>query len=168
MTTLNKPIPPLSRAADYFYSTAKPTVDEFLNDFRSVRRGRLAAIVLYHMADYWHIAYGSPGVTLSALHKALIAECSDFQLVRDVADASKHDILNSQKNIPRTVSASHQVARPPGIFEAPFGVGVFAEASIPMITQDDGVERPLEVTVRTVLEMWEVKLEQKSREALTS
>ncbi len=40
-----------SHSAD-FSSTVKPTVSEFLENVQDVRRGRLAAIVLYHMTDY--------------------------------------------------------------------------------------------------------------------
>lgn len=42
-------------AERFFRGTVKPTVDEFFRDVRDIRRGRLAAIVLFHTADYWNI-----------------------------------------------------------------------------------------------------------------
>lgn len=42
----------IEAARDYFEVTVKPTVQEFLSNTHDVRRGRLAAIVLYHIWDY--------------------------------------------------------------------------------------------------------------------
>ena len=43
------------KAVDFFTSIVRPTVDEFLVDTGDLRRGLLAAIVLYHTADYWWV-----------------------------------------------------------------------------------------------------------------
>ena len=145
-----------SIAADFFVSTVSPTVNEFLSTERDIRRGRLSAIVLYHMADYWNVENGGSREKLTQLHKALIDECPDFVLIRDVADATKHAELRQQNAIPRTLSSSQQVTpAAPGLFEAPFGVGVFAEASKVMLKLDDGNWRNLAPAVRSVLAMWE-------------
>src|SRR5579871_1382923 len=97
-----------TRSANFFHSTVKPTVEEFLTQKIDIRRGRLAAIVLYHMADYWFEENKSSYARLSDLHKILISECSDFLLIRDIADASKHAELKAQKEIPRELSSSEQ------------------------------------------------------------
>lgn len=39
---------------EFFKETVEPTVDEYLAQPQDIRRGRLAAIVLEHMVDYWH------------------------------------------------------------------------------------------------------------------
>jgi len=148
----------LTRATNFFTFTVKPTVDEFLNDLGNVRRGRLACIVLYHVADYWALGVHGKDSPITSLHKELILECPEFNLVRDVADASKHAQLFKQKAIPRMLSSSEQVTRPLGIFQAPFGEGVFSEASIVMVTLDDGATHPLPDAVRSVLSMWERKV----------
>ncbi len=42
-----------TRSEQFFQSVLDPTVREYLDDLGNVRRGRLAAIVLNQMADYW-------------------------------------------------------------------------------------------------------------------
>ena len=39
---------------EFFKGTVEPTVNEYLAQPQDIRRGRLAAIVLEHMVDYWH------------------------------------------------------------------------------------------------------------------
>jgi hypothetical protein len=148
----------MSRAKEFFTSTVKPTAGEFLSAIRDVRRGRLAAIVLYHMADYWFIENQTTYETLTSLHEALIKQCPDFLIIRDVADASKHAQLKQQKGIPRGLSSSDQIRRPPGLFEAPFGVGVFYEASEVVVSLDDAKNLPFVGAVQSVLSMWEKML----------
>lgn len=89
-------------ATEFFLSTVKPTADEFLDDFRSVRRGRLAAIVFCHMADHAALeGYAGKQIKrrLGKLHEELIDACSDFALIRDIADASKHARLGLQSRM---------------------------------------------------------------------
>lgn len=149
----------MSRATDFFTSTVKPTADEFLSYIRDIRRGRLAAIVLYHMADYWQLENTTTFNTLAILREKLINKCPEFLIIRDVADASKHGQLTIPTNIPRQLTSSDQIARPPGLFQAPFGVGVFYEASEVIVTLDDGTSRPFTPVVQSVLSMWETEFQ---------
>jgi hypothetical protein len=149
----------MSRATEFFSSTVRPTVDEFLSDKYNIRRGRLAAIVLYHMADYWDQEHSPNKGSLGKLRQSLINKCPEFGIIRDVADASKHAQLRHSKDIPRRLSSSDQITRPPGLFEAPFGVGVFHEASEVIVTLDDGTSRPFKPAVEAVISMWESELQ---------
>jgi len=153
-----------SSAANFFNATVKPTVDEFFGDVGNVRRGRLAAIVLYHMADHAALD-GYAGndrkimnERLEALRKELTNACPDFSLIGDIADASKHARLSVPKKTLRQISTVEQLNRPPGIFGAPFGTGFFAEASWVVVTFDDDRTRPLAEIVRSVMQMWEDRL----------
>lgn len=147
-----------SETADFFTSTVKPTVSEFLTNVRDIRRGRLAAIVLYHMADYLALD-GYTGQDrkvmderLKSLREKLMVECPDFSLIRDIADATKHAQLSiPKKTAPRELSSSQQITSSPGLFHAPFGESVFAEAAIVFATLDNGTIKPLEPAVRSVL-----------------
>lgn len=150
------------QAADFFNLIVKPTVAEFLANVRDIRRGRLAALVLYHMADYLALE-GYTGQDrkvmnerLDRLREELIAKCPDFALIRDIADATKHAQLSIPKKTARELSSSKQIASSPGLFHAPFGEGVFAEAAIVFVTLDNGVCKPLEPAIRSVMAMWEV------------
>lgn len=154
-----------SEAADFFASTVKPTVSEFFANPRDVRRGRLAALVLYHMADYLALD-GYMGQDrnemrkrLEVVREKLIAQCPDFSLIWDIADATKHAKLSTPKNSPpREVSSSRQITSSPGIFHAPFGEGVFAEAAIVFAVLDDGTVKPLEPAVHSVMAALEKQL----------
>lgn len=151
-----------SEAASFFVSTVKPTVVEFLENPQDIRRGRLAAIVLNHTADYLALEgyEGNERSEMDRMLKAkrddLTARCPDFSLIRDIADATKHAKLSvPKKGFPRNLSSSQQITRPPGIFEASFGEGVFAEAVVVFATLNDGTIKPIEPAIRAVTEMLE-------------
>lgn len=154
-----------SPAIDFFVSVVKPTVDEYLGDVLNVRRGRLAAIVLYHMADHAALekCAGNDRKVMDRLVEQLRAElveaCTDFALIRDIADASKHAILSVAKKTPRQVSTSEQVSRRNRSYgQGPYGTGPYGTGSVVMVTFDSGQSRPLAGIVRQVLMMWEAKL----------
>lgn len=133
-----------SEAADFFTSTVEPTVSEFLGDLKDVRRGRLAAIVLCHMADYLAAERNIP---ISAVRDDLTKQCPEFSLIRDIADATKHARLSRKASL----SASRQITRSPSIFEAPFGEGLFGEAVVVFVTLDDGTVIELEPIIHSVM-----------------
>jgi hypothetical protein len=149
-------------AKKFFTSTVKPTVTEFLGDIRDIRRGRLAAIVLSHMADYWAIQ-GYTGNDRNVIDKRLdklrvdlINDCPDFEIIWNIADATKHVRLTTKR--PRKLSTSDQIIKPLGIFGAPFNTAVFNEASIVEIVLDNKKKRPLAGVIQSVFAMWERKL----------
>lgn len=143
----------ISRSESFFQSVVEPTVREYLQNVGDVRRGRLAAIVLNQMADYW--AVDDTTSTRRELRLRLQHDCPQFSIIRDLADATKHVQVSREG---RVLSEQGQLSRPPGLFQAPFGVGVFAEASVATVTLDDGRRFPLEDVVRAVVLLWEEKL----------
>ena len=152
----------MTRATDFWNSTVKPTVDEFVSAPTSLRHGRLAAIVLHQMVDYWALE-GHQSGSRSALQELidgtrarLEVGCPDLRFVGDVADATKHAVLAGKT--PRTVQTSTQVSKPPGLFQAPWGEAVFAEASYVEVTLADGTRRLLVDAIKSVAAMWEAEL----------
>lgn len=161
-----------SSAADFFSSTVKPTVLEFLAHPYDIRRGRLAAIVLNHMTDYLamegYVGHDRKEMNrlVEVVRENLVAKCTDFSLIQDIADATKHAKLSLPKNgVPRAVSSSEQITRSPSLVEAPFGEGVFAEAAIVFVTLSDGTEKALLPAINSV--MAAIKVELKNLAALT-
>jgi hypothetical protein len=108
----------------FFKAFVLPTVEEFRREPLSERRAFLAAIVVNHLADY---AAAHENVELIDLVRRL-GNPPVLHVVRDVADAAKHSVLRKDD---RTVKDSGQIERlhSPGIFQAPLGQGVFAEAN---------------------------------------
>ena len=84
---------------EFFDNVVKPTVDEYLARPENVRRGRLAAIALNHVVDYWH---EDTHESLTVIRAALRDDTpipghpghSSSDVLRDVADARKHAKLN--------------------------------------------------------------------------
>lgn len=144
----------LSSTKTFFELMVKPTAAEFLQEPGDIRRGCLAAILLNQMADYW--VNETRAGDANELRRHLIAQCPEVALIWDVADASKHARLT--RGLPRSVTEPSQVTRPPGLFQAPFGTGVFAEAVTVLVKPHDGPERALEPLVRAVLTLWEEML----------
>lgn len=148
-----------TKATNFFISIVKPTVDEFLHDTGDLRRGFLAAIVLYHTADYWWLENKITYNDLSSLHVALIQRCPDFGVIRDVADTSKHAELDvsRQKKIPRNLLSSDKVNVIKDFFSDGFSIFSYGP-SVVKFTLDDKTYWPREGPVRSVLSMWETLL----------
>lgn len=134
----------------------EPTVREFRNAQHELRRGLLAALVLNHMVD--HLAQENElaadrnemNKRVSAKRDEIFGECHEFQFIRDVADSIKHAKLTAQN--PREVSSSSQLTGSAGLFQAPFGEGVFAEAVEIYAVVENGLEKPLLPAVNVVFE----------------
>jgi hypothetical protein len=139
------------KAAVFFNSIVRPTVNEFLCDTGDLRRGFLAAIVLNHTADYWWLENKITYKDLSSLRVDLIQKCPEFSVIRDVADASKHgELFRASKQM----SSSDQV-KPEKVLRTD-GISVFSP-TIVMFTLDKRTSsEPLERPVRSVLSMWEL------------
>lgn len=119
-------------------------MSEFLGDLKNIRRGRLAAIVLSHMADY---LAAERNVPITAVREDLTKQCPEFSLIRDIADATKHAKLSRKASL----SSSQQITRTTSIFEASFGEGMFGEAVVVFATLDDGTVIELEPTIHLVM-----------------
>lgn len=150
-----------SNSKEFFTLIVEPTVSEFAEHPQDLRRGLLATIILNHMVD--HLAQDGQLATdrrtmddrVRAKRKEILGDCPEFQLVWDVADATKHAKLSAKH---RSVSSSDQFASSPGIFNAPFGQGVFAEAAIVFVTLENGVETPLMPALMAVFEKLKSKI----------
>ena len=151
-------------AAAFLAHVVEPTVAEFEMAPYDIRRGLLAAIVLHHMTDHFALdGFASHNRQLmnreiEAARACMQARCPDFILIRDVADASKHAKLASSKEVPRQLSSSQQLSATPGLLEAQFGHGVFAEGAEVFAVLDDDTTHPLLPAVRAVLTAWKSML----------
>jgi hypothetical protein len=151
----------IEAACDYLEVTVKPTIQEFLSDTSDVRKGRLAAIVLYHVWDYLELSGDKtrPEKTLTAKNEKLMAET-----IRAAANASKHFQLT--KFNPIASSAAQVMAeRNEGLFCAPFGEAVFAESNdVHLILDEDKkteygcVAVRLATAVKFMQDYWEQRL----------
>ena len=82
-----------------------------------------------------------------------IHECTDFSLVRDVADAHKHVELDRPS---RRVTRSEQTGPASmGFGDGGFGEGPFGGGLQLVIRLDDGSKRSLTAVMKNVMEMWE-------------
>lgn len=80
----------------------------------------------------------------------ILRECPEFQFIWDIADTTKHAKLTTRNH--REVSSSSLLSVTPGLFQAPFGEGVFAEAVVIFAIIENGSEKPLLPAVKSVYE----------------
>jgi hypothetical protein len=137
----------VQRDKQFFVEVVVPTVDEYLSDPTDLRRGFLAAIVLYHMSDYWEKE--TAGRDVEDLRRLY----PDFKLINEIATAAKH--RSRDRGIPMITRSDQIKSTPhPGLFQANFGAGMFAEASEVIVTLDDNTHVHLKPAIETVLSMW--------------
>ncbi|MDX8129418.1 hypothetical protein QLH52_19110 [Methylomonas sp. OY6] len=148
-------------AKDYFNLMVVPTVQEFKNSSYDLRLGLLSTLVLNHIVD--HLAQENQLATdrntmdarVKSKREEILKECQDFQFIWDVADATKHAKLRVSD---REVSSSSQLSGSSGLFQAPFGEGVFAEAAVVFAILENGTEKPLLPAVISVFEFLKSKI----------
>ena len=123
---------------DYFFNTVKPTIAEFLAHKTDLRKARVASIVLYHMYDY--AKENSVAITAYSNINGRLALM--VEAVRAAANASKHGKLTNPRVPKHIASTSDQVyaSNNPGLFQAPFGVAVFAEANYVHLLLDKEID----------------------------
>lgn len=121
------------RATKYYIEIVKPTVDEFMNDKCSIRKGMLASITMNHIIDYlYDDSSKSDGFRVSS------SECDALNTIKDVCNASKHCELT--RGTP-SIKSSEQITQDDvqSLFFAPFGTGGFLEASYVFVKLNDEI-----------------------------
>ena len=149
---------------EFFDNVVKPTVDEYLARPENVRRGRLAAIALNHVVDYWH---EDTHESLTAIRATLRADTpipgypdhSSSDVLRDVADASKHAKLNrADSRLTNADQVKKQLIGAMGT--APMGMVPMGmlKAVDTRVTLNNGQSFMLSYAIRNVAEVWHKKL----------
>ena len=149
---------------EFFKETVEPTVDEYLVQPENVRRGRLAAIALNHVVDYWH---EDTHESLTAIRATLRADTpipghpghSSSDVLRDVADASKHAKLNrADSRLTNADQVKEQLIGAMGT--APMGMVPMGmlKAVDTRVTLNNGQSFMLSYAIRNVAEVWHKKL----------
>lgn len=159
---------------DYYHNIVEPTVSDFLQNKYDIRKGRIAAIVLDHMRDYWAIylnQHEKRSITEKILKDEIYELCPDAALIRDVCNATKHGLLRISTNdkiIPKSIHSTHQIKseQNEGLFVGGFG-GMFGESNYVYINFEYENEvndksfkqRHLFEVVSVVRDYWEKKLD---------
>lgn len=155
----------LVEAQNYFALIVEPTCFEYFERPWEFRRGILSLIVTSHMVDYWVMGSYAGGLSRKEMGEAvshgrlaLIGLHPDLQLLTDAADAAKHGRLASLQNRTRQISGADQLQATPGIFNAPFGQGVFAEAVEIYFDSPDGRRVNMRGLLTQALAFWRGQL----------
>jgi hypothetical protein len=143
----------MKRTNGFLLEIVEPTVREFLGRRGDIRLGFLAAIVLNQTAHYW--AHDGHVPKDPRMRDQIRKESPDFALIHDIADASKHVVLGRKS---RRLTSMDQASSPGGLFQEPFGEGVFNEAWVVTVTLDDRTTVLLDELVESVLSFWKVKI----------
>jgi hypothetical protein len=152
-------------ARDFYDVVVRHACDDHLSYPLSLRHAMMAAIALHHLVDYRALeTYSGPDnssemrAAVKVLRDALTARCNELLIIGDIADASKHSRLTTPKSGPRFVQDILQLEASKGIFHAPFGQGVFNEASYIFVRLPDGTKTPFSHLLTTVQSMWKREL----------
>ncbi|WP_329847214.1 hypothetical protein [Stenotrophomonas sepilia] len=155
----------LVEAENYFALIVEPTCAEYFERPWDFRRGILSLIVTSHMVDYWVMdnyagsqSRKAMGDAVSHGRLALTGLHPDLQLLADAADAAKHGRLASLQNRTRQISGADQLQSTPGIFNAPFGQGVFAEAMEIYFDSPEGRRVSIRRLLTQTLDFWRGQL----------
>ncbi len=151
---------------EFFKEVVEPTVDEYLARPEDIRRGRLAAIVLEHMIDYWH---QDTHERKNAVRAALRADtpipnhpgyCS-ADIIRDLADANKHAKLGRKTPQPQLTDAGqvkqHCIGATGTAATGMVATGMLKPVDV-LVTLNDGKSFGLVYAVRQAAEAWRKKL----------
>ncbi len=152
-------------AQNYFALIVEPTCAEYFERPWEFRRAILSLIVTSHMVDYWVMGkyVGSQsrkamGDAVGQGREALSALYPDLQLLTDAADAAKHGRLASIQKRARQIDGADQLKATPGLFNAPFGQGVFAEAVDIYFESPDGRHVSMRGLLTQALAFWRGQL----------
>ena len=145
---------------EFFERIVLPTVEESRRNPRDERLARQALSELNNLAErvFHHWGAGVPevyGATNVSDYRTQLAvrECSDFQLVRDIADAHKHVELGRPG---RQVTRDDQTASGSlGYGEGRYGEGLYGGVEQPVVRLDDGSRRAVLGIIESVFRMWE-------------
>ena len=150
----------LTRPQQFWQTHAVPNVREFRKDVGDQRKAMNAALSAFHMHDYvWKTYHDSAPAKVFhqtarpydfALH-LIRKECSDFNLIRDLANAHKHMKL---KQNPTRIIGSAQA-----MFSEPGGSWIwlpswFLTTEI-MVELENGTEVRFAPALEKVVLMWE-------------
>jgi hypothetical protein len=134
---------------DYFLAeVARGTVREFLDaPVLDLRRGVLAAIVVNQLVEFIHDGRPDlrdhPTEKASAFRARLVGSYPDLSLLRDVADATKHPVLDRKKPVPGIPGIESVRTPDPQVFDrngepifTRSGEPLFARAAVVVHAQD--------------------------------
>lgn len=144
------------RATKYYIEIVKPTVDEFMNDKCSIRKGMLASITMHHIIDYLYDK--KPNHSYSDISPA---ERDALNTIKDVCNASKHCELTRGNP---SIKSSEQITQDDvqSLFFAPFGTGGFLEASYVFVKLNDEINgdkfKCLPNLIKEAVHYWDKRL----------
>ncbi len=156
----------IKSAKDFFEYQLKPNLEEFrsASESQKLRKTFNVVLSLFHLADWVLIEggthYNLTATSQEALYKELEQNCTEFSLVRDIANCHKHCELT--RGSPEIKSASSVEKGDTGFGELPFGEGPFGGNNHVFVTLDNGLKRDVATLIERVFRMWDELINQKN------
>lgn len=145
----------------FFENHLKPNYDEWMASPLDDRRAKNAVGDANNMAarvfHYWNTrdpAQIYNATSEGSYRNELVSnECTDFGLIRDVAEAYKHVELNRSS---RQLTRTEQTRAEPHVYGGAsyYGAAHYGGNQL-VVMLDDGTKRPLAMIMQNVMEMWE-------------
>jgi len=150
----------LKDARDYFERVVNPNYQEFIATPGSFRTAFNMALSLFNMRDWVFVLNKADAervccetfATKRSLWDHVQRKIPEARSIRDVANASKHVVLDEHHSTSMTHIANTSIASF-GYGEGTYGVGRFAGATVVMA--QDGEEVSMDKCAAAVFEFWE-------------
>jgi hypothetical protein len=143
----------IASAREYFDDVVVPDFDDFIGDTTSLRKAFHCANSLFHLHD-WVISEHPEAFqnckTARDLAKFLATQSSDFLIVKDLANATKHMHINSGQVL---VHAGASTVQSTGYGEGGYGMGPYGGGPRVRIQTVAG-DVEFTAVAKTVLDMW--------------
>ena len=154
----------LNTGTEFWIQVTQPDYQDFKKDTTDLRKIIHAVSSLYHLHEWLFRQYETTPAKIyecassSDFRKHLIDhECSDFALLRDLADANKHFLLGRQSA--QITTANQMKTRSTVWREGSWAKSAWAEGSWgklkTIVRLDDGKSRIISDVAKNVYEMWD-------------
>lgn len=153
-------VTPRNRAHEYFHTHVVPAMSDWRSNPDDIRFAMNAAVALNQMADhFWHgfvsndaaRVFSAPNV--KTFRNELAKKNNDWGLVRDVAEAHKHVILERPSR--HVTSTGQTTVVPMGWGTSTYGTGPYGGTPSVVVTLDNGSKVHFSAVANRVFEMWQ-------------
>jgi hypothetical protein len=151
----------IANAIDFLKLMVEPDYLDFLDCRTDMRHAFHLACSLFHLRDWVLSDYGqSKGWgDPRQLQRFLESTCTDFQLIRDIANSSKHLNLERASTPITTATATFATITPHSINGTYDSARRYQGGSEILVTVDRGDPLRFELIAKNVFEMWKVLFE---------
>ncbi|PLX39572.1 MAG: hypothetical protein C0606_03475 [Hyphomicrobiales bacterium] len=162
----------VKESEDYWEKIVKPDYTDFFAHLDDIRRAFHLSVSLLHLADWIYVAHKSaidgtftfkdasqqdrPVDSVPTFANALGDNCEEFELIRGIANASKHlSLTRPGRSANSPIHAANTSVQTTGYGQGGFGMGPYGGGARVMLAGPNGNDREFSDLANKVMTMWE-------------